>query len=332
MKPSERGRKIYVDQIAHFRYSAGWATLHKTIEDEAPGKQWIFLMLFFYFPGASPSVVLFVVAQPKYRKWAIYKTDGSKRMKILCFGSFYVIHFVHYSIFFGSGTVLCLFFTDYVHLSFVCFFLLFFLPVFFLFLLFSFFLSLLSFFFFFVSLFLPNWQIWNRFLLVHDWPIKSVLITCTWNCHGGRLKLLKTLFSAVYLVKMATRLYLSFEKTPQWYTKKKLLFLFDKTACKVVADLEYLVRKKFDIKSVCNLYLDGFLLPSQENIEIVRDGDSLRYVFPADRSKNLIASKWESECRFFHFFKVFFSLLIVLLMWFWKWPNNLKLYLSMKHR
>ena len=77
---------------------------------------------------------------------------------------------------------------------------------------------------------------------------------------------------------MATRLFLNFEDTPQWHTKKKILFLFDKNACRVVADLEYLVRKKFDMSSVCNLYLDGFLLPSQENIAIVRDGDSLRYV------------------------------------------------------
>jgi len=45
--------------------------MHKEIEDEAPGKQWILLMIFFYFPGASSSISLCMVAQPEYRKWAV---------------------------------------------------------------------------------------------------------------------------------------------------------------------------------------------------------------------------------------------------------------------
>jgi len=36
------------------------------IEDEAPGKQWIFLMIFFNFPEASSSFLLCMVAQPEY--------------------------------------------------------------------------------------------------------------------------------------------------------------------------------------------------------------------------------------------------------------------------
>jgi len=44
--------------IGDFRYS-GWVIIHKAIEDKALGKQWIFLMIFFYFP--EPRVQLFCV-------------------------------------------------------------------------------------------------------------------------------------------------------------------------------------------------------------------------------------------------------------------------------
>jgi len=50
--------------VAYFRYSS-WGNMHKIIEDEAPGKQWIFPDIpndFLYFPGASSSVVLCMVA------------------------------------------------------------------------------------------------------------------------------------------------------------------------------------------------------------------------------------------------------------------------------
>jgi len=53
--------------IADFWYS-GWATMHKTTEDKALGKQWMFLMIFFYFPGALSSVVLCMIAQLEYEK------------------------------------------------------------------------------------------------------------------------------------------------------------------------------------------------------------------------------------------------------------------------
>jgi len=58
------------NSIAHFWYSC-WAAMYKTTDDEAPGKQWILLMVLFCFPGASFSVVLCMVTQPEYQKWAI---------------------------------------------------------------------------------------------------------------------------------------------------------------------------------------------------------------------------------------------------------------------
>jgi len=45
--------------------------MHKTAGDKATGKQSLFLMIFFYFSGASFSIVLSMVNQPKYQKWTI---------------------------------------------------------------------------------------------------------------------------------------------------------------------------------------------------------------------------------------------------------------------
>jgi len=42
--------------------------MHKTTETDAQWKKLAFLMIFFYFSGASSSVVLCIVAQPEYRK------------------------------------------------------------------------------------------------------------------------------------------------------------------------------------------------------------------------------------------------------------------------
>jgi hypothetical protein len=76
---------------------------------------------------------------------------------------------------------------------------------------------------------------------------------------------------------MSIRVRLSFDEPVPGYSKKTW-FLFDTTSCRVVADLEHLIQKKFDIQRIAsvNLYNDGFLLPSQEKIELVRDGDVIR--------------------------------------------------------
>ena len=53
--------------------------------------------------------------------------------------------------------------------------------------------------------------------------------------------------------------------------------------CRIVADLEYLIQKRFELhadssKSCLNLYLDDYLLPSQEKIGIIQDRDNIRFV------------------------------------------------------
>ena len=62
---------------------------------------------------------------------------------------------------------------------------------------------------------------------------------------------------------------------------RKCWFLLDTSTCRVVADLEYLIQKRFELGrkrgiSVVTLYLEGSLLPSQEKIEVIRDNDVLR--------------------------------------------------------
>ena len=55
--------------------------------------------------------------------------------------------------------------------------------------------------------------------------------------------------------------------------------LIDTSRCKFVYDLEYLIRKKLLMEKKCfhlNLYLDDFLLPSKENIQVIRDNDMIR--------------------------------------------------------
>ena len=54
--------------------------------------------------------------------------------------------------------------------------------------------------------------------------------------------------------------------------------LVDKNLCKIVRDLEYLIVKKFFVAghTILNLYLDDFLLPPQEKIDLVRDNDVIR--------------------------------------------------------
>ena len=75
------------------------------------------------------------------------------------------------------------------------------------------------------------------------------------------------------------RVKLVFER-PFARSSEQCWMLVDKTSCKLVRDLEYLIVKKFFVAghTVLNLYLDDFLLPSQERIDIIRDNDVIRYV------------------------------------------------------
>lgn len=75
---------------------------------------------------------------------------------------------------------------------------------------------------------------------------------------------------------MSIRVRLSFDELVPGYNKKTW-FLFDTASCRIVADLEHLIQRKFEFKrNSVNLYHDGFLLPAQEKIELVRDGDIIR--------------------------------------------------------
>ena len=53
-------------------------------------------------------------------------------------------------------------------------------------------------------------------------------------------------------------------------------FLFDPEKCRIVSDLSYLIAKRFSLGYAnVTLQLDGYVLPPSENIDIVRDNDSI---------------------------------------------------------
>ena len=68
-------------------------------------------------------------------------------------------------------------------------------------------------------------------------------------------------------------------KQPFVKNPEQCWMLVDRNSCKVVRDLEYLIAKKFFVSgdTILDLYLDNFLLPSQEKIDIIRDNDVIRY-------------------------------------------------------
>ncbi|XP_022781759.1 coilin-like isoform X2 [Stylophora pistillata] len=76
------------------------------------------------------------------------------------------------------------------------------------------------------------------------------------------------------------RIRLTFQHSLPHTEVKNCWFLFDTSSCSTIADLEYLIRKRFKGPSkschVVNLFLDDFLLPSQEKIEIIQNNDHIR--------------------------------------------------------
>ena len=75
------------------------------------------------------------------------------------------------------------------------------------------------------------------------------------------------------------RVKLIFER-PLVKSPEQCWMLVNKNSCKMVRDLEYLIVKKFFVTghTVLNLYLDDFLLPSLEKIDVIRDNDVVRSV------------------------------------------------------
>lgn len=80
------------------------------------------------------------------------------------------------------------------------------------------------------------------------------------------------------------RIRLSFERPLSLAEVKNCWFLVDTSTCRTIADLEYLIKKRFGALSKVsgssiNLFLDDYLLPSQEKIEIIQQNDNIRYAF-----------------------------------------------------
>lgn len=77
--------------------------------------------------------------------------------------------------------------------------------------------------------------------------------------------------------------------------------LVDLNASRVVADLESVIRDKFDFSraSILSLFIDDCYLPHTESIYVVRDNDSVRLVDKGRRSNQsveIVSGRWrESE-------------------------------------
>ncbi|CAB3999620.1 coilin-like [Paramuricea clavata] len=90
----------------------------------------------------------------------------------------------------------------------------------------------------------------------------------------------------------SVRVKLIFER-PLVKSPEQCWMLVDKSSCKMVHDLEYLIVKKFFVAghTILNLFLDDFLLPSKEKIDVIRDNDVIRVV----EDNNNILSNENSE-------------------------------------
>ena len=82
------------------------------------------------------------------------------------------------------------------------------------------------------------------------------------------------------------RIRLSFQRSLPLAEAQNCWFLFNTSTCSTIADLEYLIKERFGGQSkrerslqVINLYLDDYLMPSQEKIEIIQQNDNIRCVF-----------------------------------------------------
>ncbi|KAL9956288.1 hypothetical protein ACROYT_G037748 [Oculina patagonica] len=76
------------------------------------------------------------------------------------------------------------------------------------------------------------------------------------------------------------RIRLNFQGPLPFSEVKNCWFLVDNSTCNTIADLEYLIKKRFKaVSKNCSsvdLFLDDYLLPSQEKIEIIQNNDNIR--------------------------------------------------------
>lgn len=78
------------------------------------------------------------------------------------------------------------------------------------------------------------------------------------------------------------RVRLYFDYAPPAVIDSRMCWLLvDLNTCRVVADLESIIKEKFEFSrhSILNLFIEDCYLPHTESIYVVRDNDSVRYVF-----------------------------------------------------
>jgi len=80
------------------------------------------------------------------------------------------------------------------------------------------------------------------------------------------------------------RIRLKFESTPANHPQK-CWFTFDGERCKLVSDIRHLIASRFSLKPKYNmfmcyillqLYMDDFLIPTNESARVIRDNDILQ--------------------------------------------------------
>ena len=75
------------------------------------------------------------------------------------------------------------------------------------------------------------------------------------------------------------RIRLTFQRPLPQKEVKNCWFLVDTSTCSTIADLEYLIKKRLALSKSCSLvdlFLEDYLLPSQEKIEIIQNNDNIR--------------------------------------------------------
>uniref|UniRef100_A0A3Q1I7B8 Coilin N-terminal domain-containing protein n=1 Tax=Anabas testudineus TaxID=64144 RepID=A0A3Q1I7B8_ANATE len=76
------------------------------------------------------------------------------------------------------------------------------------------------------------------------------------------------------------RVRLLFDYPPPAVVDSRMCWLLvDLNACRVVADLESVIREKFEFSrgTILSLFVEDCYLPHTESIYVVRDNDSVRY-------------------------------------------------------
>lgn len=117
-------------------------------------------------------------------------------------------------------------------------------------------------------------------------PITRLLVNAVGLCQRfEHIVIVRARALANIWLKMSfVRIRLTFQHSLPHTELKNCWFLVDTSSCNTVADLEYLIRKRFKAPSkscyAVKLFLDDFLLPSQEKIEIIQNNDHIRCLYP----------------------------------------------------